>query len=79
MISFSDRIRSELQVLQTDTETIPANDDIVKFWTNVATVTHESGEKKIANLSRFALSILFISHGNATPERGFSVMRVVLN
>lgn len=52
-------------------------DNIVKFWPNLATVTDESG-KKNDNLSCLALSALCISHGNASPERGFSVNKNVL-
>lgn len=64
---FSDTVKNELQILQTEKVTF-TNNHVVKFWREIGSIVDEAGEKRFLNLSRLALAVLCISHGNAVPE-----------
>ena len=53
--------------------TYDADNDICKYWSDVSKVKDSAGVPKYPNLSAFAHSCLTLSHGNAVPERGFSI------
>ena len=52
--------------------------DICEYWQHVSVITETTGEKKYTNLSYVAKAALSLSHGNASPERGFSVNNSLL-
>jgi hypothetical protein len=49
-----------------------------EYWQHVSVITDTTGEKKYTNLSFIAKAALSLSHGNASPERGFSVNNSLL-
>jgi len=48
------------------------------YWIKVGLMKDENGMKKYKHLSALALTILTLSHGNADPERGFSINKRLL-
>jgi len=47
--------------------------DVCPYWKHVSTVLDSAGEKKHEHLGFVAKAALTLFHGNAAPERGFSV------
>ena len=45
------------------------------YWNDVASLVDEEGKPKYPNLCKFSRCILTLSHGNADPERGFSITK----
>ena len=52
--------------------------DFVKFWVEVGDIKNSDGKPKFKILSKLALTCLCLSHGNADPERGFSLNKHLL-
>ena len=52
--------------------------DVESYWRKVMLLVDEDGKQKYVNLARLALQILLLPHGNADPERGFSVNKRLL-
>ena len=52
--------------------------DICEYWQYVSKMTDSSGAAKYPNLVYVAKSALVLAHGNAVPERGFSINNALL-
>ena len=48
------------------------------YWVEVCGIRDETGKKKYSNLWILVKCIMLISHGNADPERGFSINKHML-
>ena len=76
---YCDHVCAEWLLYSTDTaldsqpDTLNAGRDICDYWQHVSTIVDTAGEKKYEHLSYIAKAALTLSHGNAAPERGFSV------
>ena len=60
-----------------------SEDDIFRrvdsYWTDVSLICDEvTGKPKYPKLSKLAFCILVLPHGNAEPERGFSINKLML-
>lgn len=53
--------------------------DICGYWNSIAQLSDVAGDKKYENLVNVVKSALSLSHGNAAPERGFSVNNSLLS
>ena len=51
---------------------------IDEFWRRVGNIVDEFGAKKYAQLVALVQCVLSLSHGNSTPERGFSINKLLL-
>ena len=51
---------------------------IDEFWRRVGNIVDEFGAKKYAQLVALIQCVLSLSHGNSTPERGFSINKLLL-
>ena len=49
------------------------------FWRRIGNLVNEYGAKKYHQLAKLAQCVLSVSHGNSTPERGFSVNKQLLD
>ena len=49
------------------------------FWRRIGNLVDEFGAKKYPQLAKLAQFVLSLSHGNSTPERGFSVNKLLLD
>lgn len=56
-----------------------AASDICRYWNYIAQLSDCTGDRKYKNLSIVVKSALTLSHGNAAPERGFSVNNSLLS
>ena len=50
-----------------------------QYWRTIGEMTNESGALKYPQLFSLAKTILSLSHGNAVPERGFSINKYILS
>jgi hypothetical protein len=81
---FCDKVQAEwlLYMCESNTAVCQWSDDsmldICSYWNAVADICDGVGEKKYANLCTLVKSALTLSHGNAVPERGFSVNNSLL-
>ena len=66
---------SSLQSVEVD---YAANARICKYWNIISDVPNDVGGKKYSSLSRVAMAAWTLAHGNAIPERGFSVNNAML-
>jgi hypothetical protein len=79
-----DRVNAEWMVYMSDSSvdalqlTFDTSCDICAYWQNVSELLNGTGGKKYSNLSDVAKAALTLSHGNAIPERGFSVNNAML-
>ena len=48
------------------------------YWLKVMEICDEDGKKKYLNLSLLAIYFLILPHGNADPEKGFSINKLLL-
>ena len=48
------------------------------YWLNVNNIVDSKGRKKYTQLFCLAFCLFSLSHGNSTPERGFSINKVLL-
>lgn len=48
------------------------------YWTYVGNITGDDGKAKYPQLSALCRCVLSLSHGNAVPERGFSINKILL-
>lgn len=76
---FADQVKNELLILQTDLKSTSSTDDIVSYRIHLSNISNDFGEKKYPNLCRLAQTILCISHGNASPERDFSINKNMID
>ena len=51
----------------------PSNTDVEAYWNKVSSMIIEDRNPRYYQLSKLALTILLLPHGNADLERGFSV------
>ena len=51
---------------------------IDEFWRRVGNIVDEFGAKRYAQLVALVQCVLSLSHGNSTPERGFSINKLLL-
>ena len=49
------------------------------YWITVSEILDENGKKKYSDLWVLVKCVMLISHGNADPERGFSINKHMLN
>ena len=56
----------------------PSNTDVEAYWNKVSSTLNEDRNPRYCHLSKFALMILLLPHGNANPERGSSVNKKIL-
>ena len=81
---YCDHVCSEWLLYSTDSaldsqaDTSNACKDICAYWQHVSTMVDTAGEKKYERLGYIAKAALTLSHGNAAPERGFSVNNAVV-
>ena len=52
---------------------------IDEYWRRIGALTDDNGNLKYAQLFCLAKCVLSLSHGNAIPERGFSINKQILN
>lgn len=78
---YSDQIRMEYRMYQSENIQFSEDvlDDIEAYWSAVENTKDVNGLFTFKNLSRLVKTCLCLSHGNATPERGFSINKGVLN
>ena len=50
-----------------------------RYWATVASIFDDQGRAKFPQLCALAKCVLCISHGNSTPERGFSLNNNMLS
>ena len=48
------------------------------YWQKVGTMTDSDGLFKYPQLAALMKCVLSLSHGNAVPERGFSINKIML-
>ena len=48
------------------------------FWRRIGNLVDEFGAKKYPQLVKLAQCVISVSHGNSTPERGFSINKLLL-
>ena len=53
--------------------------DFEGYWKAVSNIKDENGNQKYIQLTKLAHAILVLPHGNAEPERGFSINKHVLD
>lgn len=58
---------------------ISDSSDICAYWNYISRLTDRTGDKKYVNIALVAKCALSLSHGNAAPERGFSVNNSLLS
>ena len=82
---YRDRIQAEWLVYMCDSSIVDVQSDydatgnICLYWEKMSEVSDDVGGKKYACLSFLAkTSFTTIAHGNAIPERGFSVNNAML-
>ena len=51
---------------------------IDEFWAKIGSLVDEKGSKKYSQLVALVKCVLSLSHGNSTPERGFSINKLIL-
>lgn len=56
------------------TQLKPIYQRIDHYWNFVGEIVGDDGEKKYPQLFALARCVLYLSHGNAVPERGFSLL-----
>lgn len=78
---YSDLIRMEYRMYQSEKLEFSDDvfDDIEVYWSAVEKVKDQNGTFKFKALAVLVITCLCISHGNATPERGFSINKAVLD
>ena len=52
--------------------------DVETYWRKIGSMVNEDGNPKHSYLSKFALTVRLLPHGNADAERGFSVNKKLL-
>lgn len=50
----------------------------ISYWTFVSKMNSIHNEPKYADVAKMSIAFMCLSHGNATPERGFSENKAVL-
>ena len=55
----------------------PSNIGAEAYWNKVSSILNEDGNPRYCHLSKLTLMILLLPHGNAEPERGFSVNKKI--
>lgn len=73
---FADQIKRQFSHFQT--ENIVFDLPIDRFWKSVAEFKGLDGKLCFLELAELSLHCLCISHGNAVPERGFSLNKYLL-
>ena len=48
------------------------------YWLKIGQLIDENGARKYTQLTNLALTVCSLSHGNAAPERGFSINKALL-
>lgn len=78
--SYADLIDMEFSIYSTETLELADPDKmrIDHYWNFVGEIKGVDGNLKFKNLSQLAMACLCISHGNAVPERGFSLNKNLL-
>jgi hypothetical protein len=81
---FRDRVQGEWLMSMCDQNLTSLKSDydatgsICAYWDKMSDVSNDVGGKKYESLSHVAKAALTLSHGNAIPERGFSVNNSLL-
>ena len=52
--------------------------DVETYWRKIGSMVNEDGNPKYSYLSKFALTVMLLPHGNADAERGFSINKKLL-
>lgn len=79
--NYADQIKMEYRLYQSEHLEISEDivDDIELYWDAVGAIKCETGLFKFKKLSVLVKACLCISHGNASPERGFSHNKNILD
>lgn len=78
---YADEVKMEFRLYQSEYLQISDDiiDDIELYWDAVSTIKCKAGEFKFKKLAVLVKACLCISHGNASPERGFSHNKFILD
>lgn len=76
---FTDLVKNQYLHFQTESfETQIEKTKIDVFWYKISQITDQHENLKFKELGKLALAVLSVSHGNAVPERGFSLNKQIL-
>lgn len=77
--SYTDLIVQQFKMLQADsTEKMEKLTSYI-YWKEISKIDNVHGEPKFAEVAKMSTTFMCLSHGNATPERGFSENKAVLD
>lgn len=77
--NFADDVKRQYNHFQTeDIEFDSTTSTIDQYWTKEGDIRGSNGMPCFSELAKLAKHCLCVSHGNAVPERGFSVNKMIL-
>lgn len=76
--SFADDIKLQYNLYQTVEIAYDSKAPLDRYWTTVAAYVGNDGKCCFGELATLAKHCLSVSHGNAVPERGFSINKQML-
>lgn len=68
----------QFKVYQTESIDVDPKLDSYSYWCFIGEIQDQQGQPKFGELTKLSKTYLSLSHGNAAPERGFSLNKYVL-
>ncbi|KAJ6642316.1 hypothetical protein Bhyg_07263, partial [Pseudolycoriella hygida] len=75
---YTDVIVQQFKFYQTESLDVDPKWDSYSYWSFVGKIKNSEGEDKFSQLTKLAKTYLSLSHGNADPERGFNINKLLL-
>lgn len=72
-------IVQQFKMLQTESTDEMEKQTTYSYWNEISKIHNIHGEPKFSEVSKLSKAFLCLTHGNATPERGFSDNKSVLH
>lgn len=77
--TYTDLIKMQFRLYQTQTVDMNIEEEKIElYWTKVGCIKNDNNEFLFSDLANMVKAVLSISHGNAVPERGFSINKNLL-
>lgn len=77
--TYTDLIKMQFRLYQTQTVDMNIEEEKIDlYWTKVGSIKNDNNELIYKELADMVKAVLSISHGNAVPERGFSLNKNLL-
>lgn len=77
--SYTDLVVQQFKMLQAESTQDMEKLTSTSYWNAVSKINNIHNEPKYAEVAKMSMAFMCLNHGNATPERGFSENKAVLN